>query len=339
MTWSSQIIESSLGRAPVPLVVRPRQAAKLLDFAGEHVQAVEAALAEHGAVLFRGFSVSGESTLATLFERLWAAPLAYVYRSTPRTDVGKGVYTATEYPASQEIPMHNENAYQRDWPMRLGFHCVLPAASGGQTPLADVARVTERIGVDLVSEFRGRRVSYVRNYSDLIDLPWWTVFQTKSREEVEAYCRDHDIAFEWTGGGLRTQQICQGTAVHPATGGELWFNQAQLFHVSSLGPERAASMTDVFGLDGLPRHAFFGDGQQIPDSAIAHVNAAFAREKILFEWQKDDILVLDNMRIAHGREPFTGSRRVLVSMGLPHSAVSRASSDAAWARQAAPHSA
>ncbi|HEY9347095.1 MAG TPA: TauD/TfdA family dioxygenase, partial [Inquilinus sp.] len=166
MSWSSDVAERLPSGTIMPLTVEPLRPTGLLEFAAEHGAAVDAALARHGAVLFRGFGVSGEDTLAALFQRLWTEPLSYVYRSTPRTDVGKGVYTATEYPAAQEIPMHNENAYQRDWPMRIGFHCVTPAASGGQTPLADVGRVTERIDPAILAEFRDRRVRYIRNYSD-----------------------------------------------------------------------------------------------------------------------------------------------------------------------------
>jgi alpha-ketoglutarate-dependent taurine dioxygenase len=318
MELPSHIISTSLPHGEIPLVVTPRRPLALLDFAEEYAQSLESAIVEHGAMLFRGFAVPGESVLAALFAKLWTAPLPYIYRSTPRTDLGKGVYTATEYPASQELPMHSENAYQRSWPMRLGFHSVLPAASGGQTPLADVARVTAHIGAELVAEFRERQVSYSRNYFDFIDLPWQTVFQTQSREAVETFCRDHQIDFEWTSDGLRTRQICQGTAIHPTTKRELWFNQAQLFHVSSLSPEIAASMIDIFGAEGLPRNAHFGDGKPIPERAIAHVNSAFEREKIVFDWQKDDVLLLDNMRIAHGRRPFVGPRRVLVSMAVPY---------------------
>src|SRR5262245_46667088 len=52
-----------------------------------------------GGILFRGFEVDETAfadTVAALCE-----PLFYVYRSTPRTAVGAGVYTATEYPANQ----------------------------------------------------------------------------------------------------------------------------------------------------------------------------------------------------------------------------------------------
>ena len=50
---------------------------------------------------------------------------------------GGGVYTSTEYPAHQPIPLHNEQAYTREWAMRLWFHSVIDAHSGGETPIAD----------------------------------------------------------------------------------------------------------------------------------------------------------------------------------------------------------
>jgi alpha-ketoglutarate-dependent taurine dioxygenase len=320
MTWNSQATQSLPAGSALPLVVEPRWQTDLLAFAREHFETVETALARHGAVLFRGFEVTGEGMLALLFQRLWTEPLAYVYRSTPRTAVAAGVYTATEYPAEQEIPLHNENAYQRDWPMRIGFHCVTPAQSGGETPLADVARVTGRVDAGLLAEFRERRVSYVRNYSDGFDLPWQTVFQTDSPGKVEEYCAAHDIQCVWTQDGLQTRQTCQGTATHPGTGRELWFNQAQLMHVSSLGPKLQADLLELFGEEGLPRNAYFGDGGRIPEQAIAHVTGAFEQEKVMFAWRKDDVLILDNMRVAHGRRPFAGPRRVLVSMASAFSA-------------------
>jgi len=82
-----------------------------------------------------------------------------------------------------------------------------------------------------------------------------------------------------------------------------------------------SQMIDTFGERGLPRNAYFGGGESIPVDVIAHVRDAFEREKIVFDWRENDILILDNMQVAHGRRPFTGPRRVLVSMGRPYSSV------------------
>jgi len=319
MAWSRYLQKNGISKEVPFLVLEPEKSADLGEVLRNHKEEVEKELSSRGAVLFRGFSNSGERALNDAISALGGAPMSYTYRSTPRTSVGAGVYTATEYPAALEIPMHNENAYQRNWPMRLAFHCVQPAVTQGQTPLADTVRVTSKIDRGTLKEFSERGVRYVRNYMDRFDLPWHVVFQTKEKEEVERFCELNGIEYQWREGGLRTSQICQGTAVHPITNEQVWFNQSQLFHVTSLGSDRAADMISLFTEANLPRNAYFGDGAKIPEDTIAKISGLFESEKLIFDWKKDDLLIIDNMKISHGRRPYTGQRRVLVAMWAPFS--------------------
>lgn len=297
------------------LLAAPEQpGVHLASHVQQHRAAFQALLARAGGVLFRGFGVT-EAEFAAVVGAL-CEPLPYVYRSTPRTEVGARIYTATEYPAGREIPMHCENAYQRDWPLRLFFFCDQTARRGGETPLADVARVTAALDPVLVDRFERKRVMYVRNYRPGLDLPWQTVFQTSERSEVERYCAAHDIAWEWLDGdALRTRQVCDALATHPVTGQRTWFNQAHLFHVSSLPDAVRDAMLAVYAPDELPRHALFGDGSPIDEADLAQIRAAFAAHTVAFPWHTGDVLMLDNMAFAHGRRPFEGERRVLVAMG------------------------
>jgi alpha-ketoglutarate-dependent taurine dioxygenase len=41
------------------------------------------------------------------------------------------------------------------------------------------------------------------------------------------------------------------------------------------------------------------------------VHASLSRES---DWQVGDVLLIDNVAVAHGRRPFTGDRRILVAM-------------------------
>ncbi|MDB5368362.1 MAG: taurine catabolism dioxygenase TauD, TfdA family protein [Rhodospirillales bacterium] len=304
----------------LPFVIEPASVATLPDFAVANRALLEAQLLQHGALLLRGFDADQDS-FAEFVDALGADRLDYVYRSTPRTSVGDRVFTATIYPADLEIPLHCENAYQRDWPTRLAFHCAIAAASGGATPLADMLRVTERIGADRMARFAARGVRYVRNYAPNVDLPWQTVFQTDDRAEVDAYCTAHAIDARWDGDRLQTSQACQATARHPVSGREIWFNQAHLFHVSSLGDEQARAMLDLFGESSLPRHAVHADGGAIDADDLAAIRAAFAAEIQRFTWQRGDVLLLDNMQVAHGRDSFTGKRLILAAMSAPYSEV------------------
>ena len=157
---------------------------------------------------------------------------------------------------------------------------------------------------------------YVRNYTTNFDLPWETVFQTTSRSKVEEYCYKHDIHFEWTPtGDLRTQQVCQSFAKHPRTGISIWFNQAHLFHPSALDERTRELMERLFVKGKFPRNASYGDGSPIEESALENIRQAFENEAVSFQWRRGDILLLDNMRVSHGRTPYQGDRRVLAAMG------------------------
>ncbi|MFE4206332.1 TauD/TfdA family dioxygenase [Streptomyces goshikiensis] len=274
---------------------------------------------ERGAVLFRGFPVADAEGLEQLVTALSPATLDYVYGSTPRSRESAGVYTSTEYPADQTIPQHSEMAYASTWPMKLWFLCTVAAAEGGATPLADNRKVFARLDPGLRDRFIENGVMYVRNYGAGLDLPWQRVFETTDRAEVERFCRVAGIEYRWLDEDrLRTRQVCQVTVRHPQTGEWAWFNQAHLFHPTNLGPEVRESLLATFAEEDLPRNVLFGDGSPIPDQDLAEIRAAFEAETVAEPWQSGDVLLVDNILASHGRQPYAGPRKVLVSMAEPY---------------------
>ena len=225
--------------APLPLLFEPAvDGLNLKEWAAKNRDRVMQKLLGDGAILFRGFNIGTIAEFEGFMQALAGDLLDYSYRSTPRSQVSGRIYTSTEYPAHQTIPQHNEMSYTRRWPMLLGFFCVEPAAEGGETPIADSRKVFERVDPAIRDRFEKKSVMYVRNYGDALDLPWQNVFQTDDRATAEEFCRQAGIEFEWKGEDrLRTAQVCQAVAAHPGTGQMVWFNQAHLFHVSSLSPE------------------------------------------------------------------------------------------------------
>lgn len=292
---------------------------KLLDWAEENKDRVEELLLQRGVLLIRGLKFPSSKQFGQLLAILFGEELmGYDYRSTPRTELRDNVYTATEYHPSETIPQHNESSYANKWAMRAGFLCMLPSEVGGATPLADSREIYKKIPAEIREKFEAKGVLYVRNYGD-IDLPWTEVFQTTEKEVVERFCAENDLRFIWKeDGGLRTEQVNPAVAVHPKTGDKVWFNQAHLFHVSSLRPEVRESLLAVCGENDLPRNAYYGDGQPLEEDVLQIIRDVYASETFHFDWRKNDLMILDNMLFTHGRQPFSGDRKILVGMAVGH---------------------
>ena len=272
-------------------------------------------LFERGSVIIRGLRVNGNKQFADLLTEFFDRPLLeYTYRSTPRKELRSNIYTSSEYHCDETISQHNENAYSNKWPSRLGFYCVKPSEEGGQTPITDSQELYAKLPSDLVEEFESRKLKYVRNYSD-IDLPWQEVFGTDSKGWVEQFCDSNDIDYQWFDDNrLRTSQILSASQLHPGTQQKVWFNQAHLFHYSSLGNDISKTLLSDLGEEWLPRNCYFGDGGAINEDHLNVIRQHYDDLQVEFDWQARDIMLLDNLRFSHGRNPYKGTRKVLVGM-------------------------
>lgn len=271
-----------------------------------------------GALLFRGFGALDAAGFAR-FVRAFSGrePLDYVGGASPRVKLGGGVYTSTEYPRHYTLSLHNELSYTYHWPERLYFYCATPAPAGGETPLADSRALLEKIDPAVVALFREKGVRYERRLHGGagVGLSWRDAFETDERAAVEEYCRRGNVGFGWTGdGGLWTSQTRPATHVHPLTGEEVWFNQADGFHVSGMHPETYRAYISTMREDEFPLGASHGDGSPLDPAALRHVREVLAAEASLFPWREGDVLVLDNVLTAHGRMPFSGPRKILLAM-------------------------
>jgi len=301
---------------PFPLVLRPKvEDLNLAAWAQGSRQFIEERLLRHGALLFRGFRVESAAQFEQFAAALAPELLEYRERAAPRVEVGRRVYTSTEYPAEHAIPLHHEMSYSHNWPTKLWFYCEQPAARGGRTPLADDRKVFRLIDPKIKELFTRKRVMYVRNYGEGVDMPWQEVFGTDDRAAVEGYCRRARTEYEWVDGNrLRTRQVRQAVATHPRTGETVWFNHAHMFHVSNLEQAVRESLLAEFREDELPRNAFYGDGSPIESSVLEEIRGLYSSSAVAFEWRRGDILMVDNFLASHGREPFAGPRRILVAM-------------------------
>jgi hypothetical protein len=272
-------------------------------------------LIERGAVLLRGFDVGGVDGFSAIVRALSGEPLSYLERSSPRSAIKGLIYTSTDYPPEEEIFLHNENSYQASWPLTLFFHCMQEPATLGATPLADVREVFDLIDPAVREEFARRKWMVRRNFSRSIGIQWQYVFDSEDPDAVEDYCRRRGITCEWLPEGrLRTTAVREATHRHPLTGSTVWFNHITFFHVTTLGKDVCEALRSMFPEEDLPTNSYYGDGRRIPDDVVEHLRNCYRAASARFDWQLNDVLVVDNMTAAHGRERYTGPRKIAVAM-------------------------
>jgi amino acid adenylation domain-containing protein len=306
----------------LPLIVQPDvEAVDLITWAGLNKGLIEEQLLKHGAILFRDFGGASVTGFEQFTRTISPELMQYGERSSPRHKVSDSVYTSTDHPADQPIVLHNEQSYTLSWMMKLWFCCLQPARQGGGTPIADSRRVFRRLSPKLVEKFEEKQVMYLRNYGAGLGLPWQEAFQTSEKREVEEYCGQAGIRYEWLDGErLRTRQIRPAIRRHPKTDEEVWFNHALFFHVSSLEEATRDSLLSGLKEEDLPFNTYYGDGSPFEPAALCEIREAYRQETVSFPWQAGDILMVDNMLVAHGREPYSGQRQVVVAMAEPFNA-------------------
>jgi alpha-ketoglutarate-dependent taurine dioxygenase len=287
---------------------------------GELRREVDEHLLRDGAVLLRGAGITSADAFHGVVGRFGDAILgSYRGGNTPRRAVSAGVFTSTEYPAHYEITLHNEMSYAHRWPARLYFCCLVVAETGGATPICDGRALLSDLDPEVRARFAARGLLYRQHLHGGAGLgkSWQDTFETADRAVVEEFLNAADARFEWTddGGLRRVSQHRPAVRRHPLTGDEVWFNQADQWHPSNLPSDEAELLMSVVDEEAdLPHSVLYGDGSAIPDADLNAVRRAQARNHLAPPWRQGDVPVVDNMLALHGREPFTGERRVVVSM-------------------------
>lgn len=297
------------------VIAAPAANQTLHDHAAQNGDDIESLLDTHGAVLFRGFTQTGIPDFSQICEVVGRGTLIPAPdESTPRVSLGGQVFESTHYPAHQAIALHNEGGYCARWPHRLIFGCIEASATGGQTPLADVRKVRASLDEADIAPLLEHGVRYIRVYREGLGLSWQQTFWTEDRAEVEAFCRDNGMTWTWEGDDLRTEANRPAVRPHPKTGETVWFNHMAFFHAANLDPAIREALEEEFGPDGLPYQVRLGNGESIPDDVARRIAAAYEQHSTAFTWRDGDVLLIDNLRVCHGRLPYTGSRKVIVAL-------------------------
>lgn len=300
-----------------PLFVSPlSDNVSLADWAMQNKVFLEKILLQIGAIVFRGFKIESNED----FEKVMVATsgnswVEYREASTPRSHVSGNVFTSTEYPPSQQIFLHQENSHCTSWPAKLYFYCKIPAVEGGETSIANCRRISARLTPEIRDAFMEKGWMYVRNFGRGFGFDWRKVFNAVTKEELETYCEKNLMTLQWKSEDeLKISYQRTAFIRHPKTSETLWFNHGLLFHPTALSEAVRRGLSTLFKMEDFPYYTCYGDGTPVEDEVLGALRKLYSEETILFPWEAEDVMLIDNMLTAHGRQPYSGDRRILVGM-------------------------
>ncbi|MFT2015964.1 TauD/TfdA family dioxygenase [Streptomyces sp. 796.1] len=281
-----------------------------------HRSDIDALVAQHGAVLVRGLPLADRGSAVAAVREVIGTGLVEREGFAPREQYAPGVYSSSQWPADQPMCMHHELSYAAEAPRVLAFACCTPPRRGGVTGLADARAVLADLPAELVARFEREGWLLQRHYNPFVGLSWQDAFGVAERAQVEEYCAARGITTRWSeDGGLHTTQRCPAVVHHPESGERCWFNQIAFLNGWTLAPDVREFLISEFGPDALPFDTRYGDGTALEPATVDLINEVYERHTVREPWQRGDLLVVDNVRVAHSREPYRGEREIIVGLG------------------------
>ncbi|MCP3937647.1 MAG: amino acid adenylation domain-containing protein [Actinomycetia bacterium] len=276
------------------------------------------AVLEHGSLAVRGLGLGAKDlaidVVTALADQMAVDREAFAGRDRYRD----GIYSSSNWPATQQMCMHHELSYRVEVPGMMMFVCLAPSTTGGSIPLASAAAMLSKLPTEVVDRFDREGWMLTRSFTDEIGLSAQEAFGIEERSGIDSYCMANSIEFEWQpDGGLLTRQCRPAVVNHPITRQRCWFNQIAFLSEWTMKKEVREFMIDVYGEDGLPFNTRFGNGDPIGEDVVKAINDAYDAITVEEPMQAGDLLLVDNIGTAHSREPYEGGRDVLVAMTDP----------------------
>jgi hypothetical protein len=255
----------------------------------------------------------------------------------------------TLVPPELVIAPHNESAFWYKQPEYISFFCQETQALAGQTPIIDCAKVAADFSAELREKLSQSEVINEYVFDDLDSNKtlvkgqkrntWQVAFQTGDKKIVEAIASERDdVDLFWRkGGSLHIQIKSAAFAKHPTTG-ELCFRAMRAYDFANV-----KYMLQEFAKDQMPygkyltsksiiglsswltsknvvEHQKYSwkttiqNGPELSPEEVVNVTDTLFKHATIFRWHPGDVLLIDNVKGAHGRLNVDAKRVIHVFM-------------------------
>ena len=215
-------------------------------------------------------------------------------------DKTANIMTAPGSNYKETIHLHGEMCYQNSRPDVLFFFCDTPVTAGGETIYADGFELYEKISEDPdLQDLLNKRVCYHRKRTPDV---WPNLYSTSNKEEILKYCQEEGIEAEFKENNFLytkyTDTLTQQTSesVKPA-----FINNIIGFSQGALKRKKEIYSWITYEND-----------LTIPRNLLSNLQKLVAKHTYQLSLKKNDLLILDNRRMLHGRVTFIDKKRKIV---------------------------
>jgi hypothetical protein len=279
---------------------------------GADKQAVHQSLRQHGWCLIRG-AAGSISDFHNVIVNMGFEPAEH-YGDLPSFG-HPNIFRTTPYPPDVELLFHNEAAHTPAAPRHIFFFCQHPASRGGATPISNGVDALARLDPEIANALKREGLIYRRRFVPGLDVAWSEFFGTADKSEVERQCVTQGLDFSWLDGDIlqtEYQTVATGSLVDGRT---TMFHQIALHHPVFLPAEVREYFCSYDASNRPPREVLLGDGSVLPDCWAQAIIDAQIDAALFFQWQAEDILILDNGIMAHARSTYEGERENYAILG------------------------
>jgi alpha-ketoglutarate-dependent taurine dioxygenase len=328
----------------------------LSNFLKENSTSLKNDLAEFGAILLRGFETRTDQDFElTLTSIEGFRPISEVlYKEAGRQIIEN---TNAVFPTNSiyktggtiDLPsFHNENYYSPDVPRHISFFCKQPSSLGGETGLVNMTKLYANLPEQLRSKLKSK--SLLTLY---VELESWANECNRSVSDLIGFCHDHQLPVIAAGGKHYFTLFKPSVITHPDSGDEClllnfnhlnsqglsdfilqefkkdyrgkrwWFHQACWMIPDWLLSLKYFSWKETFELlksrSKTTQLPYFGDDLNsiFSKQDFPLLAKLIRRHHTTFLWKKNDILIIDNLKMAHEGMPGAGERLLRVMMCNP----------------------
>ncbi|MBD2607032.1 TauD/TfdA family dioxygenase [Scytonema hofmannii FACHB-248] len=282
-------------------------------------------LRKNGHVLIRNLVSIDEHSIVTILGGAGQL-MDYRYGNTVRENIKNSqALKVTTWPRELMLPAHNEMTYHIEFPTKIAFLCQEPSKYGGETSLYDCAKSFEYLSREMQQKVTHQDVICRKRYVQQDNhnhYPSWQQVLGKGSSFNEAIEHFTSLGYQcnyFLPENQAVEQNVSSTIIETTLPRPMVYSYQgrQCLHASMV-PLVSHWCNQLWPDVTPPLTVTWENGEPITHDEFNEMNEAILSARINYGgWQKNDVLIIDNLRIAHGRLPFLGQRSIGVLMAEP----------------------